>query len=264
MPMTKLQWGVIAAALALFLILYLGCDRKPKEISSLDQSRALATESTDVQALISEARGALAPAQSAEVLALEEELAASLDDSTKLRLNKALSSAWYSSEEPAVAGYYAQAVAELAGTAESWSIAGTTYTICIQRSEEERKREFCTGRAVQAFESAISLAPDDMANRVNLALVYTTNPPADNPMKGILMLRELNQEAPDNVLVLNALGRLAIRTGQFDRAVERLSQALNAEPQNPATVCLLAQAYEGQGDEAQAAVFAERCRSLTD
>jgi len=78
----------------------------------------------------------------------------------------------------------------------------------------------------------------------------------------VLMLRTLNQEEPNNVLVLNALGRLSIRTGQFDNAVKRLNAALDSEPENATTICLLAQAYEGAGNAEQATVFAEQCRQM--
>lgn len=260
--MTKLQWAAIAGALALFFVLYLGCERKPQDIASLETSRALSVESTDIKAVIQDAKASLAPGKQSLIMGLEQDLESSLDDSTRVTLYKELSGEWYQLQRFSIAGYYAQQVAEIENTEGSWSIAGTTYSICTQRTTEERIKSFCAGRAVQAFESAISLNPENVANRVNLALTYTNNPPEDNPMKGVLMLRELNQEAPSNVLVLNALGRLSIRTGQFENAVKRLEAALNAEPQNVTTICLLAQAYEGTGNPEQAKQFADQCRQL--
>lgn len=260
--MTKLQWAAIAGALMLFLVLYLGCDRKPEDIASLETSRALSVESTDINAVVQEAKQGLQPAQRSLILGLEQDVESTLEDSNRVALYKKLSGEWYQLQRFSIAGYYAQQVAEVENTENSWSIAGTTYSICTQRTSEERIKAFCTGRAVQAFESAISLNPSNVANQVNLALTYTNNPPPDNPMKGVLMLRELNQEAPSNVLVLNALGRLSIRTGQFDNAIKRLQSALDAEPQNATTICLLAQAYEGAGNTEQATAYAEQCQQM--
>jgi Flp pilus assembly protein TadD len=79
-------------------------------------------------------------------------------------------------------------------------------------------------------------------------------------MKGVMMLRELQEAYPDNTLVLNTLGRLALQTGQWVRGIERLQQALALEPDNKNTICLLAQAYAGLGDQENAAIFAERCK----
>ncbi len=260
--MTKLQWAAIGGALGLFFVLYFGCNRKPEDIASLEKSRALTVESTDINTVIKEAKAGLEAPQMSVVLSLEEKLEATVADSARAEVYKELSSQWYELQRFAIAGYYAQQVAALLNTENSWSIAGTTYSICMQRAAEERIRDFCTGRAVQAFESAISLNPENVAHKVNLALTYTTNPPPDNPMKGVMMLRELNQETPNNVLVLNALGRLSIRTGQYDNAVERLQAALEADPENRTSICLLAQAYEGKGDAEQAENYADQCRRL--
>jgi predicted Zn-dependent protease len=134
----------------------------------------------------------------------------------------------------------------------------------VQRSEEEKVRAFCTNNAVEAFENAISLNPSNISHQVNLALLYAENPPSDNPMKGITMLLDLNREHPENVLVLNNLARLAIRTGQYDRAIERLEKARSIEPDNANTSCLLAQAYEGSGNTEQAEAFGEQCRKLME
>lgn len=259
--MTKLQWAVIASAIALFLVMYFGCGHKPNNIKALEKSRALAAESTDVNALLQEAKAGLSPVQTDAVLALEAQLGEAGADTSRVALLKQLSGQWYELGAPALAGYYAQQVAEATGEEEAWSIAGTTYTICIQRSQEQKIRDFCTGRAVQAFENAISLNPESVAHQVNLALAYAANPPQDDPMKGILMLRTLNQNNPDNVLILNTLARLAIQTGQFNRAIERLEHALSLDPGNIDSACLLAQAYEGAGDSAKASEYAERCRA---
>jgi len=261
--MTKLQWAVIAAAAALFFLLYFGCDRQPPDMAALEETRSLSVESTTPEVLLEEAKSELQPVELSTLAPLEQRAQEAESDTARMGAYRQLSSEWYQLGQPAIAGYYAQRVAELADTEESWSIAGTTYSICIQRSEREKVREFCTGRAIRAFESAIAINPENTAHRVNLALAYTSNPPPDNPMKGVLMLRELNQEQPDNVLVLNALGRLAIRTGQYDKAVERLESARSVEPDNRNTNCLLAQAYKGKGESTQAKAFAEKCRSLS-
>jgi cytochrome c-type biogenesis protein CcmH/NrfG len=107
--------------------------------------------------------------------------------------------------------------------------------------KEEKVIEFCANRAIQAFENAISLDPSDITNKVNLAVCYAERPPQNNPMKGILMLIDLNKKHPENVPTLSTLGRLGIQTGQFEKAVARLELALQIEPKNIKVNCLLAQ-----------------------
>lgn len=258
--MTKLQWVVLGSAIALALLIYIGCDTKAPQQQRAEQSRLLEAEATDVTVLIRQAHEQLEPAQIATIGTLEERLELVTDDSTRADALRQLSGRWYEYGHPAIAGHYAGEIAQLTNTGEAWSIAGTTYAICVQRSPEERIREFCSKRSVEAFENAISLDPDNVANRLNLALVYTDAPPADNPMKGVLMLRELQEQYPRNVQVLVSLGRLSIRTGQYQRAVQRLQQALAIDDSNRDAICLLQQAYEGLGDRDLAQAFAERCQ----
>ncbi len=260
--MTKLQLVVVGSALLLFLVLYIGCETTPRDFQTVEKSRSLALASTNLEVLLQEAKEELEAGALNDVLVLETKLEEALDDTERVELMKQLSSRWFGLGHPAVAGSYAERIATIEGTEESWSIAGTTFTICVQRSQEEKIRNYCTTNAVKAFESAISINPSNISHKVNLALLYAENPPADNPMRGITMLLDLNREHSENVLVLNTLARLAIRTGQYDRAIERLEKARSIEPNNANTSCLLSQAYEGNGNTEQAQAFAERCQDL--
>ncbi|MEK7256661.1 MAG: tetratricopeptide repeat protein [Bacteroidota bacterium] len=260
--MNKAQWLVVSLAVAVFLALYLGFDTKPGKHQEIENKRSLAQTSTDISVLLMEAKVGMSAQASATVLGLEAELDKAPSDSLKAELYKQLSSAWYGFEKPAIAGFYAEKAAELLKNEEAWSIAGTTYSICLQKEEEEKIRSFCTQHAVQALENAASLNPSNPQHKVNLALVYTENPPQDNPMKGVLMLRELNEQYPKNHAILTQLGRLAIKTGQFDRAVQRLEEALSVEPEDPNAICLLAKAYESVGNAAKAAELNAKCEKL--
>jgi len=261
--MTKLQWTVILSAIGLFFLIYFGCDTKARKQQLLEKTRALQAESTDVSVLLKDAKATLSSSQNGRIFLLEQDLSQVEEDSSRVAQLQRLSGTWFDLGYPAISGFYAQEVAELLGTEESWSIAGTTYTICLQRVTEAKVKDYCSGRALRSFENAISLAPDEMAHQVNLALVYTEYPPADNPMRGILMLRELNDAHPNNVLVMNTLARLAIRTGQFDRAIQRLERSLELEPDNQNTICLLATAYKSAGSAytLKASQFAELCQA---
>ena len=258
--MTRLQYITIGSVLVLFLILYLACDTKPPRQRQIEKSRALMAEATDIDNLIKEAQSELTPDQISTLQVLEQELQNAEGDSARIAVYKQLSSRWYASGQVAIAGHYAQQIADLNNTEEAWSIAGTTYAICVQRTDDPKVKTYCQQRAISAYENAISLNPDNVSHKVNLALSYTEMPPENEPMKGVLMLREIQGEYPENVLVLNTLARLAIQTGQYERATQRLEQALAIEPDNTTTICLLGQAYTGAGDAAKAQAYVDRCQ----
>ena len=70
----------------------------------------------------------------------------------------------------------------------------------------------------------------------------------------------MNKENPDNPLVLTNLGRLAIQTGQYDKAIQRLESAVAIEPENRNANCLLAQVYSETGNQEKAALFLKKCQ----
>ncbi|MCB0638409.1 MAG: hypothetical protein KDC54_17385 [Lewinella sp.] len=257
--MTRLQYGVIGGSVLLLLLLYLGCETTPPAQKRVERSRAATAQTTDINVLRAEAKESLNANALGNIQALEQRLSQAATDSLRIEALRELSRSWYQTGHPALAGYYAEELANISGTEEAWSITGTTFAICVQRATTDKVKAYCNEQAIRAFENAISLNPAEVAHRVNLAFTYTEMPPAGEPMKGVMMLRELQEAYPNSTLVLNSLARLAIQTGQWERATERLQQALAIEPDNQNTICLLAQAYAGLGDQAQAAAFAERC-----
>ncbi len=244
----------------LFLLMYLGLDKIPPKQKDLEKSRAFNIESTGVSNLIQEAMAKLDAEQKNIIDAINTDLEKSASDTLKkTEILKSLSGTWYDLGHPGIAGAYAEDIAQILKTEPSWSMAGTTYALCVRSAKDEKIRSFCSKRAIKAFENAISFAPDKIEARINLAICYVDAPSEDNPMQGILMLRELNAKYPDNVPVLNQLGKLALQTNQIDKALERLETAIKLEPKNNTTICLLAQVYRQMGDISRAGEYENKC-----
>jgi tetratricopeptide (TPR) repeat protein len=258
--MNSTQIVTVAGAFLLFLILYLGFDKVPPSGRDLEKSRMLQMESTSVSNLVREASTGMSTEQRSVIEALDLDLRkVGKDTINMLRILETLAGTWYNSGFSAISGNYAEEIAKIQKTEASWSIAGTTYALCLNQNDSEKIRSFCFKRAVNAFERAISIDPDKIEPRINLAVCYTDFPMPEDPMKGIIMLRELNNTYPKNVQVLNQLGRLALKTNQFERAIERLEEAYNIDPTNKNTVCLLADAYKMAGNGVKALDFEKKC-----
>ncbi len=261
--MNRLQLAVVLVAISLFFAMYLGCETKSKDQKALEKSRVFSAQSTDIAVLIRAGKENLGDELAGEVMAGEEVLSSSRGDTAAMIIAyKTLAALWYQAGNPEISGYYATQIAELAPTEEAWSRAGTTYAICVQRKPEEKVLEFCTQGAVTALERAVSLNPENIAHRVNLAVVYAENPPKEDVMRGVTMLLELNRQHPDDIAVLNNLGRLANKTGQYERALKRFERVLELEPGNTVATCLLAETWQGLGDAAKASMYAEACKNF--
>jgi len=253
----KPQLILIFLSTVVFCVLYFGLDRKPKKQALVEISRAANAEVTDPAILIAEAKELLKDEQSSYIHVLESDLRAQSDD--PIPVLEKLAAKWFELDFPAISGYYAEEIAKKLGTEEAWSIAGTTFTMALKGEKSEKVRAYCSQHALSAFEKTISLSPDNVDHRINQALVYIDNPEKENPMKGIQMLLSLKDKYPEDASVLIQLGRLAIKTKQYDRAIERLSTALELDNNNDKANCLLAQAYEGTGDMISARLFNDKC-----
>jgi len=258
--MSKSQILTISGAIVLFLLLYLCFDTTPPKLKSLEKSRILNIESTGLANLIKEAEVKMDAGQKSIIDAINLDLQKSIKDSVKrIEILKTLSGTWYDLGYTAIAGSYAEDIAVLQKSESAWSMAGTTYVICVKNSDYSKIKDFCAKRAVKAFENAISINPESIDARINLAICYVESPSQDNPMQGILMLRELNEKYPENVSVLNQLGRLALQTNQTEKALERLEVAFRLDPDNKNTICLLATAYSNAGNVSKASEFNKKC-----
>ncbi len=260
--MSKGQLLVLSFAGLLFLLLYFGFDTKPKAQKEIERVRTLTAESTDINSLLLTAKKNLKEEEASEILLAETKLSeANKNKTDKTEAFKALSSAWYKINRFAIAGFYAQQVAEQESTDEAWSIAGATYNRGMNLETEEKVIDYCTSRAKQAFENAISLNPSNVDHRVNLATCYVEDK-KNPPMKGVAMLMDLNKQYPENVTVLISLGRFGLMSKQYDKAAGRLENALQFAPENIKVNCLLAQAYESLGEKEKAKTFKDICQSL--
>ena len=256
--MTRQQGGSIIFFVLLFAVLFFVFDTKPKDVRVLEGATSLNAGGAEITKALSGTKSKLPKDSLLLINSLESDLLAVAEDTAKAELLKKMSGWWYQKAEYYLAGYYAEKVAELEKTDRAWAIAATTYTAGSSSGTEDQINS-CREKAIKSFENAISIAPQNVAHRVNLALCYADHPPADNPMKGIQMLLELSKESPDDVLVQITLAKLAIKTGQYEKATARLNKLLEKNPDVKSANCLLSEIYMQTGDQAKAELYSKKC-----
>ncbi len=261
--LTREQWVVVISAVLLFIALYFGCDTRPRKAPAAENPVAAAPAVFDAPGMLKKMEAALRPEQAASLQPLKAALGTAADTTSRIAALEDLSGFWFEAGRPDAAGIYARQIAELTGSDQRWSIAGATFYEGIAGSTDPVIKRFCTDQAVSAFENAYSIQPADIAHKVNIALCYAENPPADAPMKGPLMLLEMDKQHPGQPPVLMALARLALKTGQYDKAIGRLLEVLRVDPDHTRAICFLAQAYEAAGNTAEAKAYAARCQPAT-
>ncbi len=241
---------IIGLGVLMVLVLYFGFSIRSKQSHQTEKGRALVAEVMSGENLLREEREKLTADQKLVLEGLEQQLQKPSADSVELL--KQMAGFWYTAGIASVSGVMAERIAQIEKTADSWAICGTTFALCLTQQTDERIRQFCSSKGRSAFENAISLDPENVEYRINLALTFVESPPEDNPMKGILMLRELNEANPANVAVLFQLAKLAVKTGQMDRALVRIEEGLKIDPEHIPLNCLAIDVYSAMGKQAEA------------
>lgn len=261
MSQRNIQIIVIASSIILFSVLYFGFDNKPSNRAEVDKTRALKAEgTTGTDKIIEAAKAALSKDELILITELEAGLPIQLTDSLRAETYKALSKEWNNLQKFTVGGIYAKKVAESLKTENAWSIAGTTFGIAMQKEQDSENRQFCIDEAINAFQKALEINPNETQHKINLALTYVETA---QPMQGIMMLRKLSEEEPKNTGVLMALGQLSIRSNQYDKAIGRYQQVIEIEPNNIRGNYALAQVYQTTGKTQQAISSYEKCLTLS-
>lgn len=248
----------ILCFIVLFLLLYFGCDTKSTSHMDIEKSRSTKIEAINVTKLVNDTRKTLMVEEKARVdyLMLEYQNAS---DSLKNSFLEKLSSEWYQLGHPIISAFYAKELASKKNDEQTWSIAGTSFAIGLRNTTDQDQRKYALSNAVAAFENALSLNPENIDHKINLALCYTEQPPEDNPMKGVLMMVDLNKKNPNNIKVLSQLAILSLKTNQIDRAINRCEQILALDPDYNDAHCMLAQIYTSNKELEKASGHIAKC-----
>lgn len=239
--------------------MFLGFDTVPSDQAQIEKSRALNFETAELEGMVQASTAALPADEQTFFRTFENIVRTSTVDSARIQALEQLSAGWYQRGGYAEAGYYAEQIAELAPSALNWEAAAMTFWNCINADLEMTTRTLCRSHAEQCFQNAISLDPENVTYRVNLAVCNATLPPSDNPMKGIQSLLSLNEKYPENTSVLFWLAKFGLDTGQTDKAIARLNTALEIAPDERRLHCLIAEAYSQIGDSANAERHLAEC-----
>ncbi len=258
--MSRPQVITIVSFCLLFLLLYFGCSTKSPEHKALEKSRAQKFELISIDRVIAESKKTLPGVAQSEIQQYEQKIRNVEIDSQKVTYQKALASIWYAEGHPLISGHYAEQIAEHINDTDSWNIAGTTYSIASKKLGEGNEREHAIAKSRVALEKALSLSPDNIDSKINLALTYVDAPLEENPMKGIMMLVDLNEKHPENVPVLMQLARLSLKTGQLEKAIVRLTKVIELRPSLKEAHCMLAEVLRNKGDNE----LAKKAQSICD
>lgn len=236
---------------------------KPKDTGSNTARMAPATRKaanvtvTSVSAL---AIPSLETNVSQQISSLENKLKAA-PEGQKTTIEKQLATIWDTANQPAPAAFYYQDIAQKSNAMADWLLAGNRFNAAYRVSQDTAAQAIFVANAVEAFEHATKLEPNSLPAKTGLGVAYVNG--GAMPMQGIALLLEVVKQEPNNREANLNLGMFSMKSGQFEKAVQRF-KTLIAQKEEVEPYFYLAESYKQLGQKQEAIAAYEKCKELMD
>jgi tetratricopeptide (TPR) repeat protein len=157
--------------------------------------------------------------------------------------------------------FYTGEAAKLENSEKSLTFAARFFLESARKQDDEGLKKWMANESKQLFEKALVLDPGNDSLKVGLGSCYIFGNIAENPMQGIMMIREVAQRDPSNMYAQYMLGVGGMLSGQVDKAIERLSLVASKQPDNVEVKLMLAEAFERKGDKSNAIKWYESVKT---
>jgi len=217
--------------------------------------------SAGVDYILSRASLRLTQEQSDSVNLLTNAAEAATTPETKYNAYKQLGNYWMRTGNFITAGYYHSRAADASPNDKvQRRLAARTLAVAINGAADSTAREFAVHHALHQYEALRATDPNDVQAKLEMALVYVEG--TNETMQGVLLLREVEKTDPENETMNLTLGRLAVVSGQFDKAITRLEKLVQRNPNNAEAYIHLAEAYRATGQKTKALQALEQCKRV--
>jgi hypothetical protein len=219
-----------------------------------------ATASTD--SILQASRAQLPQHAAAEIDNIEKEIRAMGDSSRMAPAFTKLAKAWQQHKQLPAAAYYHALAAKLDNSEKNLNFAGQFFLDLVHQASSESVKMWEAEQAVACFQRSLELNPNNDTTKMALAAAYIEG--VGETMQGVQLLLGITREKPDNIPANLMLGRLAIQSGQHDKAIMRYETVLKQEPKNTEALYFLAEAYKGKGNKEKAIELLEDCKKIVN
>ena len=245
----------IAGLLLTILLFLFGRTYQPKK--NIPAAQFTAPQSFSIQTFIDSIKKSLPAADAIYISKLENSITRGDVPAQKIQLYNSLASFWKDSVkvfEPY--GHYIYESAKLDNSEKNLTFAAQLFLEKLRGEHDEAKLAWESNTAIELFEKAISLNPANDELRIGLGSCYVfgkgrTGDPQQT-MKGIQELLLVVKKDSTNMKAQFVLGVGGFVSGQHDKAIERFTKVITAQPGNLEAIAFLADTYAAKGDKNQA------------
>ncbi len=214
-------------------------------------------KSFDIQHFIEDEKQKLTPQQSEYLAKLENNITRGDVPAQEIIASNDLANFWKDSIrsfEPYI--FYLSKASKLDNSEKKLTFAAQLFLEGLRGEEDEAKLNWETTEAIDLFERAIKLNPENDDLRIGLGSCYIygkgRNGNPQETMKGIQELLVVARKDSNNMKAQLVLGVGGLISGQYDKALERLQRVVKNEPKNLEAISFLADVYAAKGNKEEA------------
>jgi len=237
------------------VILTVGLALSPSQVNMKPNSNApkaspnqAVSQELNAEALLKSAKSALTKEQLAQLDQLELGLKVNGEKDTAV-LDQ-IGRFWDRQGIPAASAIWFEKKSDLQKTEKSFLDAAYRYFDSFKLAQDSGLKDLFVAKAISNYSKVLDLNPDNLDAKTDLGACYAEG--TGEPMKGIMLLRDVVSKNPNHEMAQYNLGMLSVRSGQFDKAVERFKKVLEINPQRTQLYYYLGQIYLQEGDTTKA------------
>lgn len=255
--------------LLLVVLFFFGRTSAPKKEMQPGPAAASQAPAFDIGKYIAEEKTHLTPSQSVALGKIENSVTRGDLVTQQIERNNQLAAFWKDSGhaiEPYI--FYLSEAAKLDKSEKSLTFAAQFTLTSVRMEQDEAKLNWKTAQAISLFEMALAQNPNNDDLKVGLGSCYVYGKGRfggpQETMKGIQQLLEVVRRDSLNMKAQLVLGVGGMVSGQYDKAIDRLTKVANAQPDNLEAAAYLADAYAASGNKEQAIKWYQVSKKLAN
>jgi tetratricopeptide (TPR) repeat protein len=247
----------------LVLLFFFGNTTPPKKAAPAQMQAAEAAPQLFTETILSQAKQKLTAPQLNRITQLENSVVRGNVKEQQIAVYKQLSHFWGDSMQNRDLGiYYMGETAKLENSEKNLNFAARLLLDDLMTESNPAHANWLATQAKALLDRSLEINPANDSAKIGIGACYMFGNISSNPMQGILAVREIAEKNPDNIYAQMMLAYGGIKSGQYDKAIERLLIVLQKQPANIEAIINLAETYERKGDKQNAIKWYQQAEKL--
>jgi tetratricopeptide (TPR) repeat protein len=219
-------------------------------------------EPANFDSLLTAAKKKLSPAAQSEINRQENTITRGDVKEQQILAYETLGKLWQQNKNRAIAAYYFAQSGKLENSQKKLNFAAHLISEELHDERDPHVRQWMAELAIGCYQQLIEQDPTNDTTRIDLAAIYIGG--TGETMKGIEQLLTIVRQDSTNVPANIILGKMAVESGQLDKAILRGQTVLRVEKDNVEAHLFLAEAFKRKGEIAKAKELFNEAKKIMD